>query len=467
MNKYLLILSALVVTIFSINSEIRNVPAQYTTIQAAINGAVNGDTVLVAPGTYFENINFRGKNIVVTGTYFQSGNPQLISSTIINGSTPSHIDTASCVIIANHEDSTTVLQGFTLTGGKGTLWDDEHSPGNRFREGGGLLIQYSSPTIQNNIIHNNEAINNTGGVSAGGGGIRMGDSNPKVFNNIIMFNKGLYGPGVVLNYSGGTFKNNIVIQNSGATSFGGGGAFWILGTSPGTSRILENNTILNNSAVAGTGGVLCLSSVIIIRNNIIRSNTSSQIQISGGSVTATYNNIQGGYTGAGNISDDPLFADSNYILQNSSPCVDKGDSSMQYNDVADPNNGTLAKYPSRGGLRNDIGAYGGQLVKLLTNQLIAVNNIGSEIPGSFSLYQNYPNPFNPATQIIFDLRESGKTKLAIYDILGREVTVLVNEFKSAGRYTAIFNADALSSGIYFYTLQSGKFNITKKMILNK
>ena len=52
----------------------------------------------------------------------------------------------------------------------------------------------------------------------------MGDSNPKVFNNIIMLNKGLYGPGVVLNYSGGTFKNNIVIQNSGATSFGGGGA---------------------------------------------------------------------------------------------------------------------------------------------------------------------------------------------------------------------------------------------------
>ena len=140
---------------------------------------------------------------------------------------------------------------------------------------------------------------------------------------------------------------------------------------------------------------------------------------------------------------------------------------MQYNDVADPNNGTLAKYPSRGGLRNDIGAYGGQLVNLLTNQLIAVNNIGSEIPGSFSLYQNYPNPFNPATQIIFDLRESGKTKLAIYDILGREVTVLVNEFKSAGRYTASFNAAAFSSGIYFYTLQSGKVKMTRKMILSK
>jgi len=467
MQKILLVVLALVLTIFNANSGTRNVPAQYTTIQSAINAAISGDTVLVAPGTYFENINFRGKNIVVTGTYYQSGNPQLISSTIINGSTPSHIDTASCVIIANHEDSTTVLQGFTLTGGKGTLWDDEHAPGSRYREGGGILIQYSSPTIQNNIISNNEAINIIGAVSAGGGGIRMGDSNPKVYNNIIMLNKGLYGPGIVLNYSGGTFKNNIVIQNSGATSFGGGGAFWILSTSPGTFRILENNTILNNSAVNGTGGILCYSSLIVIRNNIIRGNSTSQIALSGGSVTATYNNVQGGFTGAGNINEEPLFADSNYILQNSSPCIDKGDSSIQYNDVADPNNGTLAKYPSRGGLRNDMGAYGGQLAKLLTDQLIALNNIGEEFPGSFSLYQNYPNPFNPATRIMFDLPESGLTKLAVYDILGREVNVLLNEYTPAGRYTVSFDAARLSTGIYFYTLQSGNYTITKKMILTK
>lgn len=469
MNKYLLILSALVVTIFNVNSEIRNVPAQYTTIQAAINGAVNGDTVLVAPGTYFENINFRGKNIVVTGTYYQSGNPQLISSTIINGSTPVYNDTASCVIIANHEDSTTVLQGFTLTGGKGTLWDDEHAPGNRFREGGGLLIQYSSPTVQNNIIRNNEAINTAGGVGAGGGGIRMGDSNPKVLNNIIMQNQGRYGPGVVLNYSGGTFKNNIICLNTGGQNYGGGGAFWILSNSPAGPRIIENNTIVNNTTTSGCGGLTIQSSTVNLRNNIIRGNTSTnanQIEYSG-TVTVTYCNIQGGFLGAGNINTDPMFADSNYILQNTSPCIDKGDSSTQYNDIADPNNGTLAKYPSRGGLRNDIGAYGGQLVKLLTNQLIAVNNIGTEIPGSFSLYQNYPNPFNPATQIIFDLPESGLTKLAVYDILGREVNVLLNGFKPAGKYTVSFDASGLSSGIYFYTLQSGKVKMTRKMILSK
>ncbi|NOS83734.1 MAG: T9SS type A sorting domain-containing protein [Ignavibacteria bacterium] len=162
-----------------------------------------------------------------------------------------------------------------------------------------------------------------------------------------------------------------------------------------------------------------------------------------------------------------MFADSNYILQNSSPCIDKGDSSVQYNDVADPNNGTLAKYPSRGGLRNDIGAYGGQLAKLLTDQLIGIPFIGTEHPENFSLYQNYPNPFNPNTNITFDIPKSEFIKLAVYDILGREAAVLVNEFKQAGRYTISFNAAELSSGIYFYTLRSGDVTVTKKMILNK
>jgi len=471
MKKYFYLILALVLTSTGINSAIKNVPAQYSTIQSAINASVNGDTVLVAPGTYFENLNFRGKNIVVTSTYFQTNDPSIISSTVINGSTPVHPDTISCVIIANHEDSTTVLQGFTLTGGRGTLWDDEHNMGSRYREGGGILIQYSSPVIQNNIIRNNEAINDTGiAVSAGGGGIRMGDSNPKVYNNVIMQNKGLYGPGIVLNYSGGTFKNNIIILNSVGNSYSGGGAFWVLSTSPGTQRIIENNTILNNSAIAGTGGILCLSSNIIIRNNIIRGNTSpnnSQILVSGGSVTATYNNVSGGFSGAGNIDLDPLFADSNYVLQLSSPCIDKGDSSTQYNDLPDPNNGTLAKYPSRGGLRNDMGAYGGPLARLLTNQLIGIPNIGSETPVNYSLYQNYPNPFNPNTNITFDLPKGEFTSLKVFDILGREVSVLVNEFKQQGRYSINFNAFELSSGIYFYSLQSGNITITKKMILSK
>lgn len=172
---------------------------------------------------------------------------------------------------------------------------------------------------------------------------------------------------------------------------------------------------------------------LFIRNNIIRGNTApgGNPQFIGASIgQVTYCNVQYGFSGAGNFDSDPLFADSNYVLQVSSPCIDKGDSSSQYNDLPDPNNGSIAKYPSRGGLRNDIGAYGGPLARLLTNQLIGIPNISSEIPVNYSLYQNYPNPFNPNTNITFDLPKGDFTRLTVYDILGREVSVLVNEFKS-------------------------------------
>ncbi len=470
MKRTFLFVSALLLMTFSAGSTVINVPGTQATIQAGINAAVNGDTVLVEPGTYFENINFRGKNIVVTSRYYLTQDPATINSTIINGSTPVDPDTASCVIIANYEDSTTVLQGFTITGGTGTRWDDEHALGNRFREGGGVLIQYAKPIIQNNIIRNNQAINIVGAVGAGGGGIRMGDSNPTVINNIIMQNQGRYGPGIVLNYSGGTFKNNIIMLNTGGQNYGGGGAFWILSTSPVGPRIIENNTIINNTTTSGCGGILCNGTIITIRNNIIRGNASTnsgQIDPVGGTVTATYNNIQGGFAGAGNINLDPVYADSNYILSPSSPCVDKGDSSTIYNDLADPVNPTLAKFPSRGGLRNDMGAYGGPLTKILTNLLIGIPPIGSELPAEFSLYQNYPNPFNPNTKITFDLPLNDHVTLKIYDAAGKEVSVLVNEFRQAGRYAVDLNLTQFSSGIYFYRLMSRNFSITKKMILVK
>lgn len=464
MNKYLLILLALVITSFRVNSEIRNVPAQYTTIQAAINAAVNGDTVLVAPGTYFENINFRGKNIVVTSRYYQTYDPSMISSTIIDGSTPVQPDSASCVIICRGEDSTAVLQGFSITRGGGTKWNDEHFAG-LYREGGGILVALSSPIIQNNIIHNNVVSNLTGVISTGGGGVRMGDGYPRFYNNVVMNNSANYGGGIVLNYTGGQLKNNVICANYGSFQYGAGTGIWINGNNIRQILII-NNTISDNRATTGFCGVYGSGSVLI-KNNIIWGNTSqSNIQTSG-SLNITYSIVQGGYPGIGNLNENPLFSDSNYILQASSPCIDKGDSSLIYNDLPDPGNPVIAKYPSRGTIRNDIGAYGGPLAILLSSQLIGIQLSGSEIPSKFSLFQNYPNPFNPATSITFDLPKGDYTKLTVYDILGREVSVPVNEFLQAGRYTVNFNAAAFSSGIYFYTLQNGKFKISKKMILNK
>ena len=88
-------------------------------------------------------------------------------------------------------------------------------------------------------------------------------------------------------------------------------------------------------------------------------------------------------------------------------------------------------------------------------------------PSEFVLEQNYPNPFNPVTTIEYSIPQAGVVTIKIYDILGREVTTLVNEEKQRGNHIVKFNASNLASGIYFYKLQAGNFVESKKMILLK
>jgi hypothetical protein len=90
-----------------------------------------------------------------------------------------------------------------------------------------------------------------------------------------------------------------------------------------------------------------------------------------------------------------------------------------------------------------------------------------ELPFQFALSQNYPNPFNPATIISYTLLKSGRVRLAVYDLLGREVAVLVDGDESAGSHQLTFSRPGLSSGIYFYRLETSRQAITKKMLLLK
>jgi hypothetical protein len=89
------------------------------------------------------------------------------------------------------------------------------------------------------------------------------------------------------------------------------------------------------------------------------------------------------------------------------------------------------------------------------------------LPEEFTLSQNYPNPFNPSTTIEYQITKSGMTTLKVYNVLGQEVATLVDGVVSAGSHEATFDASRLSSGIYFYTLRSGSFVETKKMVLLK
>lgn len=87
--------------------------------------------------------------------------------------------------------------------------------------------------------------------------------------------------------------------------------------------------------------------------------------------------------------------------------------------------------------------------------------------GTFSLSQNYPNPFNPLTRISWQTSDGVYQTLKVYDMLGNEITTLVNEYRPAGSYNVEFNANNLSSGVYFYKLVAGNYTETKKMMLMK
>lgn len=109
----------------------------------------------------------------------------------------------------------------------------------------------------------------------------------------------------------------------------------------------------------------------------------------------------------------------------------------------------------------------GVFASRLCQTTLGIGNNNNEVPHEYQLAQNYPNPFNPSTIINFSIPKSGLVKLVVYDILGREVTTLVNEAKVAGNYSVTFDASSIPSGVYFYKLTSGSFVSTKKMALVK
>ncbi len=100
-------------------------------------------------------------------------------------------------------------------------------------------------------------------------------------------------------------------------------------------------------------------------------------------------------------------------------------------------------------------------------QTVSVNQISSNVPSDYTLFQNYPNPFNPTTKIKFDVQKSGDANLSVYNMQGRLVKEIVNQYVPAGSFEVTFDGKDLSSGVYYYRMDINGYSITKKMSLIK
>jgi hypothetical protein len=245
--------------------------------------------------------------------------------------------------------------------------------------------------------------------------------------------------------------------------------------------VIENNTIYGNS-VAGSlggfsgrgGGILVAGTTVTVRNNIVWNNT----QVGGGQIWATalgnpvvtFTDVQGGYTGDGNIDVDPLVTDSSFYLQSGSPCIDAGDSAATVNDPEDPMNPGLALWPAQGGLRSDMGAYGGPGSMLLGSfpiTSVEPEEAGYGIPVRFSVSENYPNPFNPSTTFEVGLPRAAFVTIRVFDILGRNIATIFERELSAGTYRYEWNAAGNPSGVYFLRVNAGSLSEVRKMVLTR
>ncbi|MCP4583758.1 MAG: hypothetical protein GY839_19275 [candidate division Zixibacteria bacterium] len=446
-TKVIFALVTVIILTISASATVINVPTAFSTIQGAIDAAVDRDTVLVAPGVYQEHIDFDGKEIVLMS---ESG----AETTIIEKS----YRNIPIVNFINNENQNSVLKGFTI----------------RNSNRSGIICIDSDPLIRDCIIENN--INNSHDYNIRGGGIVIrNDARPKIIGNIIRNNYGIHGGGINIrscdiNYP--TFiDSNYIYGNTAANNGAGFHAYlsWYVfshnvvydnqaGITGGGLRIdayggvIENNTICSNTAALYAGGVFCEGEAAgnYIRNNIIYDNSLYGLQVYSGSnyhllYNCFYDNGSGPHIGnaieEANIYLNPLFVDilvNDYRLYASSPCIDAGDPSSPLD-----SNGTIADIGALEPLAYDgYGAISGTVTDEYSNPIEGVNvgvvsYGGSDISNENGVYYidnlNAPNLYSVFLNHI-DFKD---TILAGIPVSGDETTARNMTLERLGAFTGL------------------------------
>jgi len=437
-----------------------HVPADSSAIQAGINGATEGDTVLVAAGIYTgdgnRDIDFGGKSILLMseeGPDFTTIDCQ-----------GSELDQHRAFDIHNGEDTTAIIDGFTITG---AYWDDGTYTG-----GAAVFLDSAGMALQNCIITGN---------SQSGLLIQDCDTMPLRIMNCMFKDNGVFGiqvEGASAKIAGSVIDGNGYIGifaadwGWGAHSLEISGCVIVNNGNAGLTVMypmefhVENSTFYNNrdgmyfewtppkkspEDLVGTSTVSNCLAAYNLRNGFENAFGYSEYEFlcnnSYGNSTLDWAGLDY-YDGDayGNIVANPEFCDTalgNLGVSGSSPCAPTNN-----------NCGVLI-----GALEAECG-------------LVDVEEEEGPLPYTFELNQNHPNPFNPTTLIEYSVQTLSHVRISIFNVLGQRVRLLVDEVKPAGSYRVSWNGEdengqQVAADVYLYRFRAGDFVETKKMLLLK
>ncbi len=360
------------------------------------------------------------------------------------------------------------VQNFTLKNMQLTNGNSENDYYYQYDDGGAISTRNSVLYLENLIISNN--------IADHGGGIYNWGSDIEISNTGFVNNSATYAGGGMTSSQANIKLDRVLFYNNTAHCGTGGGIYI------GSNSDLEvvNCTFFSNEAPSYFGAIYTRNSNTVIVNSILWNDLNNELCIFSAyneqsTLTITNSNIEGGEDEIyiygdtntinwleNNIDTDPLFADTlngNFSLSENSPCIDTGIAFFEWNDeiIIDLSEDEYF------GISPDMGAF--------EYYPADSDEINVQDPIEYSLSQNYPNPFHSSTIISYSIAEDGENaEILIYNIKGQKVITLIDEKQEKGFKEIVWdgkdnNNKPVSSGIYFYSLQTEGYSKVKKMIL--